>query len=263
MPLADDARAAGSSTVSSLRVALAERMARVMQRDPELVDTAVEVGIVDRKWLAEPGQHPLSTATTLDMVQRFLERSVERKPSALASIGLNAIQMLSWNSEAKTDEGVTTDLAIAFTDLEGFTKFTATATGDEKDAAHAGVQASIDVASIDTGDEKRDAHLKTADFFDAEKFPTITFKSTSMKFDGDRVVGVEGDLTMLGVTKPVTLTVVNMTCGPQPFNKKPMCGGEATATIKRSDWGMTAGLPFAPGDEVKLIIPIEAYKAET
>jgi len=130
MPLADDARAAGSSTVSSLRVALAERMARVMQRDPELMDTAVEVGIVDRKWLAEPGQHPLSTATTLDMVQRFLERSVERKPSALASIGLNAIQMLSWNSEAKADEGVTTDLAIAFTDLEGFTKFTATA-GDE------------------------------------------------------------------------------------------------------------------------------------
>ena len=92
MPLADDARAAGSSTVSSLRVALAERMARVMRRDPELVDTAVEVGIVDRKWLEEPGRHPLSTTTTLDMVQRFLERSVERKPSALAAIGLNAIQ---------------------------------------------------------------------------------------------------------------------------------------------------------------------------
>ena len=130
MPLADDARAAGSSTVNSLRVALAERMAKVMQRDPELVDTAVEVGIVDRKWLEEPGRHPLSTTTTLDMVQRFLERSVERKPSALASIGLNAIQMLSWNSEAKSDEGVATDLAIAFTDLEGFTKFTATE-GDE------------------------------------------------------------------------------------------------------------------------------------
>ena len=126
MPLADDARAAGSSTVASLKVALAERMAKLMQRDPELVDTAVEVGIVDRKWLDEPGHHPLSTTTTLDMVQRFLERSVERKPSALAAIGLNAIQMLSWNSEAKSDEGVITDLAIGFTDLEGFTKFTAT-----------------------------------------------------------------------------------------------------------------------------------------
>ena len=130
MPIADDARAAGSSTVSSLRVALAERMARVMRRDPELVDTAVEVGIVDRKWLQEPGRHPLSTTTTLEMVQRFLERSVERKPSTLAAIGLNAIQMLSWNSEQKSDEGVTTDLAIVFTDLEGFTNFTAT-NGDE------------------------------------------------------------------------------------------------------------------------------------
>ena len=105
-------------------------MARVMQRDPELMDTAVEVGIVDRKWLAEPGRHPLSTATTLDMVQRFLERSVEQKPSVLAALGLNAIQTLSWSSEAKADEGVTTDLAIVFTDLEGFTKFTASA-GDE------------------------------------------------------------------------------------------------------------------------------------
>ena len=134
MPLADNARAAGSSTVASMRVALAERMARVMRRDPELVDTAVEVGIVDRKWLEEPGRHPLSTTTTLDMVQRFLERSVERKPSALAAIGLNAIQMLSWNSEAKADEGITTDLAIAFTDLEGFTNFTATE-GDEAASA--------------------------------------------------------------------------------------------------------------------------------
>lgn len=130
MSLADDARAAGTSTVSSLRVALAERMARLMQRDPELVDTAVEVGVVDRKWLDEPGRHPLSTTTTLEMVQRFLERSVERKPSALAAIGLNAIQMLSWNSEVNSDEGLTAELAIVFTDLEGFTKFTATS-GDE------------------------------------------------------------------------------------------------------------------------------------
>lgn len=129
MPLADDAHAAGASTVSQWRIALAERMARMMQRDPDLVDTAIEVGVVDRKWLEEPGRHPLSTTTTLDVVQRFLERSVERKPSALAAIGLNAIQMLSWNSESNAS-GTPTDLAIVFTDLEGFTRFTAE-TGDE------------------------------------------------------------------------------------------------------------------------------------
>src|SRR5436190_17024112 len=120
MPLADDAHEAGSSTVASWRIALAERMAKMMKSDPELVDTAIEVGVVDRKWLEEPGRHPLSTTTTLDVVQRFLERSVERKPSALAAIGLNTIQMLSWNSETKADTGAPTDLAIVFTDLSGF-----------------------------------------------------------------------------------------------------------------------------------------------
>src|SRR6476469_8055550 len=124
MPLADDAREAGSSTVSSWRVAFAERMARMLKADPSLTDTAVEVGVIDRKWLDEPGRHPLSTSTTLDVVQRFLERSVERKPSTLAAIGLNTIQMLSWNSETKSAEGAPADLAIVFTDLEGFTNYT-------------------------------------------------------------------------------------------------------------------------------------------
>jgi adenylate cyclase len=130
MSLAGDAHETGASTVASWRIALAERMAKMMQRDPELVDTAIEVGVVDRKWLEEPGRHPLSTTTTLDVVQRFLERSVERKPSALAAIGLNAIQMLSWNSETKSDSTTPTDLAIVFTDLSGFTRYTAGA-GDE------------------------------------------------------------------------------------------------------------------------------------
>lgn len=134
MSLGNDARDAGESAVSSWRIALAERMARIMKSDPELVDTAVEVGIVDRKWLEQPGRHPLSTTTTIDVVQRFLERSVERKPSALAAIGLNAIQMLSWNSDVKSDDGASTDLAIAFTDLEGFTRYTATE-GDEAASA--------------------------------------------------------------------------------------------------------------------------------
>jgi adenylate cyclase len=126
---ADEAHEAGASTVASWRIAFAERLAKMMKSDPELVDTAVEVGVVDRKWLEEPGRHPLSTTTTLDVVQRFLERSVERKPSALAAIGLNAIQMLSWNSEAKSD-ATPTDMAIVFTDLSGFTRFTADS-GDE------------------------------------------------------------------------------------------------------------------------------------
>jgi adenylate cyclase len=130
MPLGDDARNAGASAVSSWRGAFAKQVAKVIRRDPELCDTAIEVGIVDRQWLEEPGAHPLSTSTTLDVVQRFLERSVERKPSALAAIGLNAIQLLSWDRGADPMAGLPTEITIVFTDLEGFTKFTAQA-GDE------------------------------------------------------------------------------------------------------------------------------------
>ena len=102
---------------------------------------------------------------------------------------------------------------------------------------------------------------KSPSFFNAREYPTLTFKSEKITFDGDRVVGVDGDLTMIGVTKPVSLKVVNFVCGENPFNKKPMCGAEATATIKRSDWGMTNGLNISnPGDEIKLMIPVEGYK---
>ncbi|MDQ2915886.1 MAG: YceI family protein [Pseudomonadota bacterium] len=125
------------------------------------------------------------------------------------------------------------------------------------------VDVTIDAASIRTFDSTRlDAIVKGEKFFNVAKYPTITFKSDDVRFDGDRVIGVDGELTMLGVTKPVMLKVENFKCGPNPFNRKPMCGGEATAVIKRSDWGMTGGLPLAPADEVKLMIPIEAYQAE-
>src|SRR6266513_2392124 len=123
------------------------------------------------------------------------------------------------------------------------------------------IDIAIDATSIRTFDARLDAIVKGERFFNVEKFPTLTFKADKVTFDGDRVVGVDGDLTMVGVTKPVSLKVVNFVCGENPFNKKPMCGAEATATIKRSDWGMTNGLNVNnPSDEIKLMIPIEAYK---
>jgi len=119
----------------------------------------------------------------------------------------------------------------------------------------------IDATSIRTYSDRLDQVVKGERFFNVEKFPTMTFKSTNLTFDGDALVGADGELTMLGVTKPVALKVANFKCGEQAFNKKPMCGAEATATIKRSDWGMTNGLNISnPGDEIKLLIPIEAYR---
>ena len=122
------------------------------------------------------------------------------------------------------------------------------------------VEVSIDAASIRTYSERLDAIVRGEKFFNVEKYPTITFKSNNVAFDGDRIVGVDGELTMLGVTRPVALKVTNFVCGQQTFNKKPMCGADATATIKRSEFGMTEGLALNnPADEIMLTIPVEAY----
>lgn len=117
----------------------------------------------------------------------------------------------------------------------------------------------VDTASINMGLEKWNTHLKSADFFNVEKFPAMYFKSSKLKFDGDKVIGADGELTLLGVTRPVSLTVNAFRCGNHPMNKRAMCGADVTTSIKRSDFGMSYGLPGI-GDEVKITIPLEAYK---
>jgi polyisoprenoid-binding protein YceI len=140
-----------------------------------------------------------------------------------------------------------------------FTKVAGKVTLDR--SAHKGsVDVSIDTASIHTISEKLDTHVKGEDFFNVAKYPTMTFKSSNLVFDGDTLVRADGELTMLGVAKPVALKVANFMCGEQPFNKKPLCGAELTTTIKRSDWGMKYGIPKAVSDEVKITIPVEAYR---
>jgi len=124
------------------------------------------------------------------------------------------------------------------------------------------VEFSIEAASVNTGFAKRDDHLRTPDFFNAAEYPTITFKSTAVKFKGDKPTSVEGNLTMLGVTKPVKLEVSAFNCGLHPMDptkKKFVCGADAQAEIKRSDFGMKYGVP-AVGDTIKLVFEIEAIR---
>jgi len=129
----------------------------------------------------------------------------------------------------------------------------------DRAAQKAEVEVTIDAASIDTGLEELEKHLRNADFFDVENHPTITFKSTAARFNGDRLAALEGNLTMRGQTRPVTLTIDRFTCGPHPFTKKAVCGADASATIKRSDFGIKYALPVV-GDEVKLRIQVEAIR---
>ena len=131
----------------------------------------------------------------------------------------------------------------------------------DRAAKKGSIDVTIDASSIRTYNDRLDAVVRGERYFNVEKYPTITFKSDNLKFDGDQLVGAEGELTMLGVTKPITLVVTNFRCGEDPFKKRPMCGADGNATIKRSDWGMTFGVQISnPADEVKLLLPVEAYR---
>ena len=132
---------------------------------------------------------------------------------------------------------------------------------DQGEPAKSSVNVTIKTASIDMGDEKWDAHMKNEDFFNVEKFPDMTFKSTSIEVTSDKTANITGDLTILGVTKPVTLNVVKNNVGKHPFGDKYAAGFSATSTIKRSDFGMNYGLPMV-GDEIKIMIEVEGIRQD-
>jgi polyisoprenoid-binding protein YceI len=118
------------------------------------------------------------------------------------------------------------------------------------------VRFTIDTRSVDTNWEARDAHLRRADFFDVEKFPTLTFTSTRVAKTGDKTADITGDLTILGQTRPVTFRTTLNQASKHPFNGKDTMGFSAQTTIKRSDWGMKWGVP-AIGDEVRIDVQLE------
>ncbi|MDA8260129.1 MAG: YceI family protein [Betaproteobacteria bacterium] len=121
------------------------------------------------------------------------------------------------------------------------------------------VDVTIDAKSVNTGYALFNGHIQGEDFFHTEKFPTITFKSTAVKFDGDKPVAVDGNLTIKGVTKPVTLTVTNFHSMPHPMLKKDAIGANAVAKLKRSEFNMSKNVPYV-SDEVSLSIAVEAVK---
>jgi len=111
----------------------------------------------------------------------------------------------------------------------------------------------IDATSVDTGHEARDKHVRSPDYLDVEKFPVIAFKSTALRFTGDNLSGADGDLTMMGVTRPVSLNVTSFRCIQHPVNKRDLCGADASVAIKRSEWGIATFVPMV-SDEVELTI---------
>lgn len=126
-----------------------------------------------------------------------------------------------------------------------------------------GQSSSIDVAvdptSVDTGHDGLNQKLLGSNFFNVSRFPEIRFTSNNVEFKDGKPVRVSGNLTLLGVTLPVQLEVTDYACTRQFLTLRPLCGADVHAVIKRSDFGMTYGIPLI-GDEVKLAIEVEGFR---
>ena len=183
-----------------------------------------------------------------------------KKLTLLASVAITAVLLFSFinapstwtldKSHAKLGFSIT---HLSVSEVEGsFKIFDATINATNDDFTDATVSLSADAASINTDNEQRDTHLKSADYFDVAKFPTITFKSTSFKKVSEGKYKVIGNLTMHGVTKSVELDAIAAT-GVNPMSKKTIAGFKITGKIKRTDFGIATSTPSAMlGDEVTI-----------
>jgi polyisoprenoid-binding protein YceI len=133
----------------------------------------------------------------------------------------------------------------------------------DREAKTGTVDIKIDTASVDLGLDKLATHLKSSEagMLDVAKYPTATYKGTLAKFKDGAPTEVQGELTLHGVTKPVTLTIRSFKCMTHPMKKVEFCGADAVGTINRDDFGVSWGKSFGFGMEVKLAIQVEGLKA--
>lgn len=122
------------------------------------------------------------------------------------------------------------------------------------------VELTLDMTGVSTGVAPLDKHLQSADFFDVANHPTARFVSDRFVFDGERLVAVEGQLTLRGQTHPLSLKADRFNCYDNPMLKRQVCGGDFRATMKRSLWGVNWGLTMGAADETPLVIQVEAIR---
>lgn len=148
---------------------------------------------------------------------------------------------------------------LTISEISGrFADFSVNVTTSKADYSDAKIELTAKIATIDTGVDARDQHLLSADFFDAEKFPTLTFKSTSLEKVGENKGKLTGDLTLHGVTKSVTLDVIYNGSVVNSMNNKDTAGFKITGVLKRSDFGIGGSFPeFVVGDEIKIVADAE------
>jgi len=175
-------------------------------------------------------------------------------------------QVATWNIDGSHTRTGFSVKHLVISDVKGeFAKTEGKARIDEADLSKSSIEVTIDAASVDTRDAKRDNHLKSADFFDVAKYPTITFKSTKVEAGKDGALTVTGDLNMHGVTKPVTLegSITKAITDPWGNTRR---GASFTGKLDRKAWGISwskvADVGAVAGDEVKLDIQAELVKEQ-
>ena len=191
--------------------------------------------------------------------------------SALAGVALlvpSLSQAATWKSDPTHASVQFAVSHLMVSTVRGtFDTFDVTATIDENDVSRSSVEATIEVASVNTRNEKRDDHLKGADFFDVATHPTLTFKSKAVEKIQDNAYKVTGDLTLMGVTKEVVLEVTGSPKAMKDPWGNSRVGGTATTTINRTDYGLKYNSVLdsggvAIGEEVEITIDIELVQAQ-
>jgi polyisoprenoid-binding protein YceI len=187
------------------------------------------------------------------------------------SLGLVALAGFSHSASAQIEKYLFDKphtQIIFFVDHLGFAKssgkfldYTGEIQWDKGEPEKSSVNATIQVNSLDMGDKTWNEHLLADKFFDAAKFPTMTFKSTSIQKTGEKTANITGDLTLHGVTKPVVLATTFNNAGKHPMMDRMEAGFSATAHLKRSDFGMSQYVPMV-GDDIDIRIEVEAYKED-
>ena len=187
--------------------------------------------------------------------------SIQRLLTALAFTGVVATSAIAAPLTYSVDGSHTfprfSNLHFGYsTQLSSFSKTTGKVVYDPQ-AQQGSVDIVISTKSVNTGFADFNEHIQGEDFLDTAKFPEATFKSTKVVFEGEKPKSIEGQLTIKGVTKPVTLTVTSFQAAPHPMMKKPTIGANAFTVIKRSEFNAGKYAPYV-GDEVRIDIAIEA-----
>ena len=132
----------------------------------------------------------------------------------------------------------------------------------DRGASAGTIDITVDTKSLDFGNDRLNEHAQGPEIFDVAKYPTATFKGKLSRFEGDKPVEASGELTLHGITKPVTLNIGSFLCKINPMSKKEVCGADVSGTFNRSDFGIGFGREMGFRQEVKLAIQVEAIKAD-